>query len=217
MRCAIAISLLALLSLSCGKHGHETSYDSLAEVIFYNESNYHISIYHTSFSGSLIVDKLAPGQIYSTELYPSNNYGIGSVFSVRYWYLIEGENFWTGGIDPDAQITQNIEAGQRYIIQIPSPKKLEGSEAFFKVLNASGMPIEFRRYGTVFVQINGEHSVPSGKTGIYKINSGEISEYTIFQQIDNYYPIPEFTAKNGYIYIFEFNGTEVIPAGEQKI
>jgi len=217
----IAGALFALLLVSCGKHGDLYSDSNLGTVTFFNESSYSVSVYQTSFSGPVLIDKLATGNTYSATVSPSDNYGVGSVFSIRYWYLVE-HDVWTGGIDPDAQITQNIEAGKSYVIQIPQPSKLELTEAFFKILNTSGMPIEFNRLGVHYRQAgNGELSVPSGQSGIYKINSSElgveIKDHTIFQVIDQYYNVPEFTAKNGYIYNFEFNGSSVIPKGEQKI
>jgi len=221
----IAGVLFALLLVSCGKHSESDLDSNLGAVTFFNKSSYDISVYQTSFSGPVLVDKLATGNTYSVTLPPSDNYGVGSVFSIRYWYLVvnDGGNFWTGGIDPNAQITQNIEAGKSYIIQIPQPSsKLELTEAFVKILNTSGMPIEFNRLGVHYKQAgNGELEVPSGRSGIYKIDSSdsgvEIKGYTVFQQMAQYHDVPEFTAKNGYIYNFEFDGYSVIPRGEQRI
>jgi len=163
----------------------------------------------------------------STTLSPSNNYGSGSVFSIEYWYLVASDaefscgDVWTGGIDKNVQISQNIEAGQKYTIQIPQPKTLELNEAFLKILNASGKPFELNYLGTFYRQAgNGELPVPSGKVGVYKLDSKngevEIKGYTITQVFEPY-PFPEFTAKNGYIYDFEFNGNSVRQTGEQKI
>ena len=219
-------ALFALLLVSCGRHGSPDLDSDFGTVTFFNQSSYYVSVYQTSFSGPVLIDKLPTADIYSITLSPSNNYGVGSVFSIRYWYLVANENdggdFWTGGIDPNAQITQNIEAGKSYIIQIPQPSQLELTEAFVKILNTSGMPIEFNRFGVHYKQVgNGELAVQSGKSGIYKIDSSEsgveITGYTVFQQIAQYYSVPEFTAKNGYIYSFEFNGSSVIQKGEQRI
>jgi len=220
----IAGALFALLLASCGKHSDVDLDSNLGMVTFFNKSSYYVSVYQTSFSGPVLIDKLATGAHNSVTVSPSDNYGVGSVFSIRYWYLVtnDGGDFWTGGLDPNAQITRNIEAGESYVIQIPQPSRLELTEAFVKILNTSGMPIEFNRLGVHYKQAgNGELSVPSGRSGIYKIDSSEsgveIKYYTIFQLIDQYYPIPEFTAKNGYIYNFEFDGNTVIPKEEQRI
>ncbi|MDR2594986.1 MAG: hypothetical protein LBC87_09490 [Fibromonadaceae bacterium] len=216
------MTLLALLSLSCGKH----SFDSYlySSVTFFNNSSYYVSIHSSSFNGPVLIDKLASGMRYSTTLNPSDNYGIGSMFSIEYWHLVASDaefscgDVWTSGIDPNAQISQNIEEGKDYVIKIPQPKNLELKEAFLKILNTSDNYYELNRLGTFYRQAgNGEISVSSGKVGIYKLLGGvEIKGYTI-TQVFNEYPFPEFTAKNGYIYDFEFNGHSVEKTGEQKI
>jgi len=216
--------LLALLALSCGKHDSD---NSLSSVTFFNNSSYSVRIHSTSFSGQILIDNLASGMSYSTKLSPSDNYGTGSVFSVEYWLLVASDaefacgDVWTGGIDPNMQILQNIEAGGDYIIQIPQPKKLELMEAFLKIRNISNKDFKLNRLSETYRQAgNGEVSVPSGKIGFYKVESrngeAEIEGYTITQVFEQY-PFPEFTAKNGYIYAFEFNGDLIKQTGEQKI
>ncbi|MCL2101291.1 MAG: hypothetical protein FWH22_06210 [Fibromonadales bacterium] len=213
------VTLLSVLYLSCGKHDIHNSPEPTGKVTFYNESRYHITIHHSHFGGSILVDKLAPGNIYSIELNPSNNYGAGDVFSIRYWYMV-ADNVWTNGadIDPNMQIAQNIEAGKHYIIQIPNPSKLELSEAFVKILNTSKMPIEFNYLSNFFKQVgNGELHVQSGETGIYSFTNGtEIKGYTITQVLERY-PFPELIIENGYVYNFEFNGEEVRQSEATKL
>jgi len=214
--------LLALLALSCGKHSVDSS--AYSSVTFFNNSSYSVSIHSESFSGPILIDKLASGRYFSTTLNPSNNYGVGSVFSIEYWYLVASDaefacgDVWAGGIDPDMQISQNMEVGKEYTIQIPQPKSLELKEAFLKILNTSGEHFELNYLGTFYRQAgNGELPVPSGKIGFYKMNGEtEIKGYTI-TQVSEKYPFPEFTAKSGYIYAFEFNGNSVEKTGEQKI
>jgi len=214
--------LLALLALSCGKHGFDDS--AYSSVTFFNNSSYYVSIHSTSFSGPVLIDKLASGMSYSTTLNQSDNYGSGSVFSIEYWHLVASDaefacgDVWTGGIDPNMQISQNMEVGKEYTIQISQPKSLELKEAFLKILNASGEHFELNYLGTFYRQAgNGELPVPSGKVGFYKMNGGtEIKGYTITQVFEQY-PFPEFTAKSGYIYDFKFNGNSVEKTGEQKI
>ena len=217
--------LLALLFLSCGKHSFDNFDNSeyLSSVTFFNSSSYYVSIHSSYFGGPVLIDKLASGMEYSTTLNPSDNYGSGSVFSVEYWYLVAnyGEcscgDVWTGGIDPNVQISRNIEAGQSYVIQIPQPKNLELKEAFFKILNTSSKPFELNYLGVHFRQAgNGELPVPSGKVGVYKMEEKEIEGYTITQVFEQY-PFPEFTAKNGHIYNFEFDGKEVKTKEEQNM
>jgi len=220
------VPLLTLLVFSCGKNEQAINHSNYSSVIFFNNSSYYISIHSTSFSGPLLVDKLESGKSYSTMLNPSDNYGAGSVFSIEYWYLVANDvecscgDVWIGGIDPDMQISQNMVAGGEYPIQIQQPKSLELNDkvAFFKILNTSGEHIELHHLNDYLKQIDGVVPVPSGKIGIYKMNGEtEIERYAI-TQISNEYPLPEFTAKSGYIYDFEFNGNSVKSIGEgQKI
>jgi len=219
--------LLALLALSCGKHNLDNS-DYLSSVTFFNSSSYSVTIHNESFSGPVLVDKLASGMSYSTTLNPSDNHGIGSVFSVEYWILVANYaecscgDVWVSGIDPNVQIQRNIEAGNNDPITIPQPKSLELNEVFLKIRNTSDNSFELNLLGATFRQAgNGELTVPSGKVGIYKFESrsGEtdIKGYTITQVLKPAYPFPEFTAKNGYIYNFKFDGNSIEIIGEQKI
>jgi hypothetical protein len=216
------VPLLALLALSCGKHDFDNSV--LSSVTFFNNSSYYANIHSTSFSGPVLIDKLASGMSYSTTVSPSSNYGSGSVFSIEYWYLVANYaecscgDVWTGGIDPDVQISRNIEAGMNYVIQIPQPKNLKLDSAFFKILNTSGKHFELNYLGTYFRQAgNGELPVPSGKVGVYKVNGEkEIKGYTITQVFEQY-PFPEFIAESGYIYNFEFDGDSVKTKEKQNM
>jgi len=218
---AIAVLLFALLVASCGKQFEAPSDGDLADVTFFNESSYSVSVHLESFSGTPIIDRLATGDAYFTTVYPSYNHGVGSTFPIRYWYpvidLEDCDDCWTSAIDPNSQIIHNIEPGGTYVLSIPEPKKLEGTEAFFRILNTSGLSIEFNRIGVHFRQLNGEFAVPKGQVGVYRIDAGELDEYYTISQNYETYPIPTFTAKKGYIHNFEFNGEEVILKGEEKI
>jgi hypothetical protein len=228
MLCLVA-SLFFFFFLLLGKHGFDQN-PNLLQVTFYNSSSFIVSIHHSSFSGPVLVDKLASGKSFSTAVSPSGNYGIGSVFSVEYWFMVangaevSGGDVWTGGIvDPNAQIIQNLETGKNYPIRIPQPENWESAEAFVKIANKSDKPIEFNHLGVFYRQGNLEPAVPSGKVGIYKVNkinpgedSIEIKNCTITQVFETY-PFPEFTAVDGYIYSFEFDGKEVKRTGEDKI
>jgi len=221
------VPLLALLALSCGKHDIEDDSLQKGKVTFYNESSYNVSVHESFFGGYSLVEKLAPGKAFSVMLNPSNNYNVGTVFSIVYWYLVaSGTEFacsdvWTSGIDPDKQITQNIIGGEDYVIYISPPLKLELRGSFIKILNTSNMPFEFNYLGTVFKQAdNMELTVPSGKAGIYKVSDNysgviEIKGYTITQGSEKY-PFPELTAKNGYMYNYKFNGNSVEKEKEEQ-
>jgi len=214
---AIAVLFFVMLAISCGKHNTIVfDDDDEAEIVFVNESRYSVSIHNTSFSGPVLVERLAPGDAKTVMIYPSNNFGVGSVFPIRYWYRMEGSDTWIVGTDPDpdAQITRNIEAGKRYVIYIPQPKKLVGADSYLKIKNNSDWSVEFMRGGQAWKQVNGEIPVPSGQTGIYEIESSlsgvEYTGYTISHGINNRVAFPSFTAKTGYMYNFEFDGTRVI-------
>lgn len=226
---------LAMLFLfSCGKHSPlQNAEDDLAVVSFFNASSYSVSIYQQSFSGFSLVEKLTPGNLESFRLRPSDNYNVGSVFSIKYWYLVAsgiefpGGDVWAGAIDPNMQIVQNIKNNESYVIQIPQPINLEFEEAYLKILNNSNMPIELSRLGIIFRQAGSEGSlsVPSGQIGIYKIdmntqslqeNGFEIKDYSLEQGFDKY-PFIDFTAKSGFVYNFEFDGKEVKLTKEQDL
>jgi len=199
----------------------------LAEVNFFNESSYSVSVNQASFSGSILIDMLASGENQTVKIPPSDNYGIGSMFSIVYHWPMEaklGPEFadnYISAIDPNMQISQNIEAGESYSISIPNPGQLEFTEKFLKISNASDNSFQLGYLSRVFIQVgNGEISVPKGKTGVYKID-GDL-EHAITQKINivqgfESCPIPEFTAEKGRIYDFEFDGKEVKEIGSQKI
>ncbi len=220
--------LLALLALSCGKHNADDFDDDSSSVTFFNTSSYTVSVHAESFSGPVLVDKLASGMSHSTTLNPSDNHGSGSTFSVEYFILIANYaecscgDVWISGIDPNVQISRNIEVGESYVIEIPQPK-LELKRAFLKIRNTSSKPFELSHGTMRFRQAgNGEFPVPSGKVGVYEMEDSKNEEteikdyYTIIQTFEEY-PFPEFMAKNGYIYSFEFDGNSVTAKGEQKI
>lgn len=220
--------LLAVLFISCNTHDLDTI--DRGNVTFYNASSYSVTITRSSFSGTILVEKLASGKTFTTTISPSNNYGIGDIFSFEYFFMVANEaevlggNVWaTSGQQIENQEQQNIEAGKNYTIRIPNPKKLNWSEAFVKIINKSSKSIEFNYMGVFYRLDNLETSVASGKIGVYKVYrvslsepSVEIKGYTITQLVEQY-PIPTFTAEAGHTYTLEFDGKEVRLIGEYKI
>jgi len=211
------------LLVACGNHVSKGT-DSLATVKFCNDSSYKVIIHQTDFSGFVLVE-LKPAQCTSTSVTPSDNYGIGTVFSVEYYQLIEND-VWVGGWDPERQITQNIEAGKSYVISIPQPENVDLHESFIKVLNVSVIDLELNCLGVVLYPVNRELSVPSNKSGLYSVNNiknsscfndGEIKNLTVSQGLLGKYPFPEFTTDEGYIYNFIFDGNDVIQTENEKI
>jgi len=213
-----------LLLVSCGNHVFNEPNYSQASVEFCNESSYSIIIHQSYFDGPVLA-KLIPAQCISKKISPSNNYGVGTVFSVEYWHLIENE-VWIGGEDPDRQIKQNLEAGESYLILIPQPKSLDLQESFIKIENVSDMDLELKCLDFTFYQVNRVLSVPSSKSGLYSGNNikssscfsnGESKGLAVKQGLQTQYPFPEFTIVNGYIHNFEFDGNEVIQKDNEKI
>jgi hypothetical protein len=195
-------------------------------VTFFNESSYQAIVHQDAFSGPVLLE-LSPGQSKKVEVQISGNYGVGSTFSVEYRYsVVDGFDLasgavWANGFDPDVQLNHVIEENQSYSLQIPQPAHLEFSYAFVKILNTSDRQFELHYLGTAFKQAgNGNLPVPVGKNGVYQFAAaGEgktINGYTVvstFQSVT----VPDFTARNSYIYDFTYNGVSVVKTGERKI
>jgi hypothetical protein len=221
--------LIAPLFIACPTDTEEEAGQKAktGKVTFFNESSYAVAVHRDAFSGPVLVE-LGAGQSKKVDARASDNHGVGSTFSIEYLYRItnafdaESGNVIAGGIDPNVQINFVVEADKSYIKQIPQPANLEFRNAFLRILNASGLPVELRYLGTAFKQAgNGSLSVAPGKTGVYKLDGigaegKPIQNYTLngsFTAI----PIPGFTAINGSIYSFTYNGTTVTKTGEQSI
>ena len=203
------------------------------KVTFFNESSYKVVIHQDAFSGPVLLE-LSAGESGKTILVrTSDNYGIGTTFSIEYLYRIndafdtESGDVIASGIDPNVQINFVIEENKTYTKQIPQPQNLEFRNAFIKIFNSSSLQFELKYLGTVFKQTgNGNISVASGKTGVYKLPLGTeggipaegklYQNYQIASTFENTV-IPDFTAKNGFIYSFTYNGNSVIKTGEQTI
>jgi len=218
-----AVALLLLVS--CGKHIFGESNSTLVSVTFCNESSYSITIHQDNFDGIILAENIIPAECFSTEVSPSDNNGLGTVFCIEYWRLIEND-ILVGGIDPNRQITQNLYADKSNIVSIPQPQNLNLQESFIKILNASDMDLELKCLSTTFFQIDKTLSVPSSKNGLYNINNiknsscfnnDEIKGLVVKQGLQGQYFFPEFTIVNGYIYNFKFDGNEVIQKETEKI
>jgi hypothetical protein len=196
-------------------------------VTFFNESSYTVTVHLDAFTGPVLIKNLGAGQSKGVDVRTSDNYGVGSTFCIEYLYrvvdgidLASGE-VWASGIDPNIQINFVVEENKSYTKQIPQPMELEFSMAFVKILNASDMQFELRRYGTAYKQAGNKNlPVPPGKTGVYDVSSTAIgavhdnySVHTALSAVN----MPQFIAKNSYIYSFIYSGTSVEKTGEQKI
>ncbi|MDR3138495.1 MAG: hypothetical protein LBT95_02355 [Treponema sp.] len=229
----LAMMALVLMACPAGSSGNGPDSDDngieikTGKVIFFNESSYTVTVLLGAFSGPVLIESLGTGQSKKVDVRISDNYGVGSTFCIEYAYkVVDGTDLasgevWAKGIDPNIQINFVVEENKSYTKQIPQPAELEFPKAFVKILNASSMQFELRKHGTAYKQTgNGNLPVPPGKTGVYEIPSaaegvshGDYSVYTTFNAVS----VPEFTAKNSYVYSFSYNGTSVVKTGEQKI
>jgi hypothetical protein len=189
-------------------------------VTFVNESGYGVVVHAEYFSGPVLLEMSAGDFEKTINVRTSDNYGIGSTFSIEYLHQItEGINAESGeviasGIDPNVQINRVIEENKSYTIQIPQPANLEPRSAFITILNNFNLPFELMYLSTAFKQTgNGNLSVAPYKTGVYKLEGipSEGKLYQNYQVVSTFasVTISDFTAKNGGIYDFDYDGTSV--------
>jgi hypothetical protein len=207
--------------------GNSDTEVQVGKVTFFNESSYSLIVHKDAFSGPVLLE-LNAGQTKQVEVRASDNYGVGSTFSVEYLYRIndgfdaDSGEVLASGIDPNVQINFVVEANKSYTKQIPQPSGLEFKSAFIKILNASNMQFELAYMGTSFKQTgNGNLSVATGKTGVYKLEGipaeGKLyHDYRVVSTFQNT-TIPDFTVQNGYIYSFSYDGSAVTKTGDQSI
>jgi hypothetical protein len=197
------------------------------KVTFFNESSYSIKIHRDSFSGPVLLE-LSAGGSKKIDVRISDTHGFGTTFSIEYLYQIndafdtDSGAIFASGLDFNVQINRVIEEDKSYTVQIPQPENLEFRSAFIKVLNAHNLPIEVRDVGRILQQAgNSQYPIASGKTGVYRLPSlpaeGELLQTYMVVVTTAEFPIPDFTAKNGFIYDFTYNGSSVIKTGEQSI
>jgi len=223
----LIIALLAACPADDDKSNDDKLVVKTGRVTFFNESSYKVVVHQDAFSGPVLLE-LSAGESKKADVRASDNYGVGSTFSIEYLYKItdafdtESGEIVASGIDPNVQINFAVEADKSYTKQIPQPAKLEFRSAFIKILNSGNLQFEFKYVGTVFKQTgNGNISVAPGKTGVYKLDGipadGKLYQnYEVVSTFANT-TIPDFTAKNGFIYSFTYDGSAVAKTAEQTI
>lgn len=193
---------------------------------FFNTSSYTAVIHQEFFSGP-VLGRVAAGANIEFTVPISDNYGIGSTFSIEYLYkVLDGMNcscgeVFIGGIDPNIQIVIDVQANKKYMIQIPQPEHLIFETAFLKILNTSSQNFELWKNGVSYKQTgNGTIPVLPGETGVYEISSssnGVLYEgfelRSVFESID----VPVFSAYHSYIYTFLYDGKNITPLRDEKI
>jgi len=236
--CAVFLLIISLIITSCpsgddnsNNNNNENNGNNVdvktGRVTFFNESSYKVVVHQDAFSGPVLLELFA-GQTKNIDVRTSDNYGVGSTFSIEYLYQItdafdtESGEVIASGIDPNIQINFVVEENKSYTKQIPQPQNLEFRSVFIKILNTSNLQCEFRYLSTVFKQTgNGNISVAPGKTGVYKLEGiptgGKLfQDYAVASTFEST-TIPDFTAQNGNIYSFIYNGNSVTQTGTQTI
>jgi hypothetical protein len=209
-----------------GDNGNSTTVKT-GKVNFFNESSYSVIVHQDYFNGPVLLE-LNAGQTKNADVRTSDNHGAGSTFSIEYLYRIndgfdtESGEVIASGIDPNVQINFVVEENKSYTVQIPQPQNLEFRSAFIKIINAANLHFELKYLSTVFKQTgNGNISVPPGGTGVYKLEGipADGKLYQNYQVVSNFEhtTIPDFTAMNGFIYSFTYDGSSVTKTGEQTI
>jgi len=230
----LLVLFLASLIISCEEPTDNTNNDNepgikTGRVTFFNESSYNVKVHRDSFSGPLLAEVPTSGSRTKTvDVRISDDLGYGSTFSIEYLYPIpitEGFDTENGeviasGLDFDVQISRVIEEGRSYTVQIPQPLNLEFRTAFIELKNISDLPCELRYYGSTLPLNDGNLTIVPYKTGVYRI-TGIPPEGMLYQ---GYHVVstftstdfPDFTAKNGFIYSYTYNGNTVTKTGEPK-
>jgi len=188
-------------------------------VYFSNMSSYRVSVRLNSFSG-LTVTELDTGQSRTVDVRVSDH-ALGTTFAVVFMrHLTDGIDPAIGQIfayaeDMGVQPNHVIEESRLVTVQIPQPQNLEFRSSFISIQNLHNLPFELRHImGSLPQAGNGLFPVPPGGTGIYRLDPILPGGVRRFEGLNvrvsvTETPVPAFTAENGYMYIFEFDGSSV--------
>ncbi len=200
--------------------------EEYSTIKFFNSSSYSVSIHRDAFSGPVIVE-LLPGELKSVEVPVNNNYGIGSTFSIGYKTKVFNEietacgDVYAYGIDPNMQMTLNLEPNKEKLVTIGQPSNIKFETAFLRIINSSDNYFELKKNGICYKQTgNGNLSVEAGKTGVYEIASSSkgvnFENYklsTVFTSVD----FPSFSAKYNHSYTYVFDGNKITKSSESEL
>ena len=198
-------------------------------VTFFNESSYRVRVRLNAFSGPIVVEVNSGGNP-TVDVRVSDAHGLGTTFAIEYLVTLPGDLLldsdsgiiYASGRDFNVQINRNIEENKSITIQIPQPTNLEALSAFMAVKSTFNLPGTLFYYGQSIPQAgaNGLLPITSGRTGIYTLNNlalggiplGGDFEFTglsvrLGSNIVNFDP---FTARNGAVFYFVYNGSTVV-------
>lgn len=228
-------TIILLMFLSCENKPnddpetiHDSNDNNFAEITFVNETQFYVNVHKDFFSGPVIL-ALSPSKSDTVEVPPSDNYGIGSTFSITYEFNIADEDDTYSGkvlaesnYVPDAQISFYVEKNKTYTKQIPIPEGITFNGAYVRIKNNTGSHFELSQLGRTFKQAgNNEISVPTGKTGIYSFTENDIPDLKFnnmrLQSVFQEFNITSFQMQKGYIYDLFFTDGDSQPKVVQDV
>jgi len=130
MKKSVSLFLLAALwifFISCDDPSDNNVVVKTGKVTFFNESSYRVIVHRDAFSGPVLLE-LTAAESKRLDIRTSDNYGVGTTFSIEYLYRItdafdaDSGDVTASGIDPNVQINRVIEADKSYTIQTPAGK-----------------------------------------------------------------------------------------------
>jgi len=200
-------------------------------VTFNNTSNLQVSVRLGSFSGVELAE-LAAGASVTIDV-PVSETVMGTTFAMVFMRAIivdgmplDGPGVFVSATDMAFQPTHVIEEnGPPVMVQIPQPSNLEFRSSFLTILNLSGSPIQLAHVAQPLAQADtGNVPVAPSAIGLYRLDSilppgmHEFANLSVRTAAGTVVaPIEAFTAQDGYIYEFQFDGTSVSFIGARSI
>jgi hypothetical protein len=230
---ALAV-LLAFAFAACGEGGSGGNTVGTGKVTFVNLSSYRVNVRLDSFSGIIVAELGSGTDITRTiDIQTNSPHGLGTVFEIEYLVtpLLDGNlqmasdggEISAGVFDPDVRFSNvMIQENKSITLQIrqPQPANLYVRCAFMTIQNNNEIPATLVRGSSVY-QAGNNRLIPIAqfRTGIYRLNNLALLDIPIGEEVEfsglhirvgqNTFPLPVFTARNGYIYCFIFNGNSV--------
>jgi hypothetical protein len=230
--------------ISCDRNNSEQADDEKIQdeeiqtvlVTFINESSHYVKVHRDSFYGPVIAEVNTSSRKTEAHVRPSDNDGIGTIFSIEYVinpanddFKNENKEVSVSCYDANVQIKKIIKAGEPCTVQIPRPANLACKTAFIKIINNHNLPVELRYVLKILKQADNKTMlIEPYKQGLYKLDGipdeGEdCLYYNITATFDSVYFSDfnlmngNFITKNAYIFHYAFNGTSIEKTWEEKV
>jgi hypothetical protein len=226
----ILVFSLSFLLFSCDNptdSNNNGKTNSTAKIEFANNTQFYVDIYRDS--SLLLVEKLPPGSINTNDIRESIENHVGTTFRYSYHFKLSADDDtfsgspYASGYASDLEETFVIEKGKIYTRKIPIPTNISFNNAFIRIRNNVPYNVLLKRYNAQLLQEgNSELMIPSGKTGIYRINSDDLNmnDYSL-TNVDVPYNFPQMILRSGYVYDFILtdvnNEQKIIPDIQMKI